>query len=84
MIDQLWWAPGIQPGSTHHTRLLIELSLQYLHLASYPRSQIAEFTAGGLTELVTPFRLVEEISLSPANVQLLSKHSWQFPLSLPN
>ena len=22
MIEQLWWAPGIQPGSTHHTSSL--------------------------------------------------------------
>ena len=20
MIERLWWAPGIQPGSTHHNR----------------------------------------------------------------
>ena len=21
MIERLWWAPGVQPGSTHHTWL---------------------------------------------------------------
>lgn len=40
------------------TRFLIEVSIQYLHLTSCPRCQIAPFRAAGFIELVTPFRLV--------------------------
>ena len=30
MIEQLWWAPGIRPGSTHYNRLLkLSVSVSY-------------------------------------------------------